>query len=596
MTTDPIRPGLHPFSHLKAGPTTFSSKSTALPASSSTPPPAQFSHRPQLLKNPGKDEQISGTSDRATTALIRRVLCPQTGSYSGATSPYAPEELLPPLTSSNDVDRQLYALIAIIIKEFVTSWYSKITSDPALVNEAVQVVAHCTRALEQRLREIDVAQLILDELPALVEAHIASYRLAKEQANLSGFSPSSREIYHALNPHPGLWPVPDPCDPETIVQQRENEAVYRRLLADGVLAVLLPTEELENACLRALVTDILADLVLGNEVSGKICEGWFLWESITKLLDTLSRDKPQNRDSGVEKSPQNRLQKFGLLSPKDSQSNRSSSTTQSQTSNWIWHLLQFLHETIQDHVLPPTLLPNLLLASREALFPQNARLQPVLGVNRSEEPTVTLRPTPTPQQPLTVPITSTTTTTAAIGSRAPTPAHTVIGTPSLSPGPQQHAQQEQQRPSGPEIALIRRKCAVGILSLIPRPIARHLLGISRSDSSAESFSGPILKNHNPDQEHDSDPEDSASPLNRTSAEDTNVKDHEESLLLNTIETDILDLFADEYSNKHLIYSILETVLARLLPELSDRSIAELMEDRGVFLNAAAAPTSSSLAS
>ncbi|KKK12282.1 hypothetical protein AOCH_005334 [Aspergillus ochraceoroseus] len=345
MTTDPIRPGLHPFSHLKAGPTTFSSKSTALPASSSTPPPAQFSHRPQLLKNPGKDEQISGTSDRATTALIRRVLCPQTGSYSGATSPYAPEELLPPLTSSNDVDRQLYALIAIIIKEFVTSWYSKITSDPALVNEAVQVVAHCTRALEQRLREIDVAQLILDELPALVEAHIASYRLAKEQANLSGFSPSSREIYHALNPHPGLWPVPDPCDPETIVQQRENEAVYRRLLADGVLAVLLPTEELENACLRALVTDILADLVLGNEVSGKICEGWFLWESITKLLDTLSRDKPQNRDSGVEKSPQNRLQKFGLLSPKDSQSNRSSSTTQSQTSNWIWHLLQYVYFT-----------------------------------------------------------------------------------------------------------------------------------------------------------------------------------------------------------------------------------------------------------
>jgi hypothetical protein len=58
---------------------------------------------------------------------------------------------------------------------------------------------------------------------------------------------------------------------------------------------------------------------------------------------------------------------------------------------------------------------------------------------------------------------------------------------------------------------------------------------------------------------------------------------EESLLLSAIENDILDLFADEYCNKHLIYSIIETVLAKLLPELSDRSIAELMEDRGVFV-------------
>jgi hypothetical protein len=70
------------------------------------------------------------------------------------------------------VDRQLYALIAIIIKEFVLSWYSKITADQSFINEVLQVIAHCTRALEQRLREVDVAQLVLDELPALLEAHI----------------------------------------------------------------------------------------------------------------------------------------------------------------------------------------------------------------------------------------------------------------------------------------------------------------------------------------------------------------------------------------------------------------------------------------
>lgn len=124
-----------------------------------------------MQKPSTRDESLDATSEKATLALIRRVLCPPNSSH-GATSPQPLEELLPPLTSSNDVDRQLYALLAIIIKEFVYSWYSKITPDQALVNEVLQVVAHCTRALEQRLRQIDVVQLALDEIPSLVEAHI----------------------------------------------------------------------------------------------------------------------------------------------------------------------------------------------------------------------------------------------------------------------------------------------------------------------------------------------------------------------------------------------------------------------------------------
>lgn len=168
--TDPLRPGLQPVSHLKAGPTTSSSRSTALHAPTQSPiarPPSRL----RTQRASGREDTTDTTSDKATLALIRRVLCPQTSSH-GASSPRPAEDLLPPLTSSNDVDRQLYAFLAIIIKEFVYSWYSKITPDQALVNEILQVVAHCTRALEQRIRQVDVAQLILDEIPALVEAHV----------------------------------------------------------------------------------------------------------------------------------------------------------------------------------------------------------------------------------------------------------------------------------------------------------------------------------------------------------------------------------------------------------------------------------------
>ncbi|KAI9369963.1 PXA domain-containing protein [Aspergillus egyptiacus] len=674
MTPDPVPSGLQPFSNLKAGPTTSSSKSTAVPASPTSAIPSQLPQRPQASKNTLQSGQVNGARDKATAALIRRVLCLQSGSY--GSSPCAPEELLPPLTSSNDVDRQLYALIAIIIKEFIASWYSKITSDQALINEVLQVIAHCTRALEQRLREIDIAQLVLDDLPALVESHIMSCRLAKEQSGMSGLSPSSREIYHAMNPHPGLSPIPDPSDAESVSQQRHNEAVYRRLLVNGVLAVLLPTEDLENACLRSLLSDILADLILGDEVSGKMCQGWFLWESTTKLIDVLRRERDGDGDNSAvtETSHPNRLEQFGLLSFGNYDTESSKSAIQSQAWSWIWLILQyvfvayvalrfvvvglfrvaftppanlfshpsspgrllgehptkysqigkrpvlgyrlygmlfqlldmpqrmpwlggllalfqylilagpgsvgntgsvldrFLHETIEEHVLTPALLPNLLLASREALFPHNARPKSGGSIDRTEVLT-----SPPPIQTSTV---NAAQTTAATGDDAITPAltATTAGSSPLLPD-------NKQRPSSAEIASIRRKCALGILSLIPRPIARHLLGIPAETRAEKSHPG-CTQELEPGSGKQSrfpigngdDRAASSSSASMHSASDT-----EESLLLSAIETDILDLFADEYCNKHLIYSIIETVLAKLLPELSERSVTELMEDRGIFM-------------
>jgi hypothetical protein len=70
------------------------------------------------------------------------------------------------------VDLQLYAFISIIIREFVQTWYSRITPDQMFVEEVVKIIAHCTRALEQRLRKVDLESLLLDELPELLEAHV----------------------------------------------------------------------------------------------------------------------------------------------------------------------------------------------------------------------------------------------------------------------------------------------------------------------------------------------------------------------------------------------------------------------------------------
>ncbi|PGH08816.1 hypothetical protein AJ80_07775 [Polytolypa hystricis UAMH7299] len=348
MTTNTPRARLHQLPAPKASPTIFTAKTSALSVSSyKSPEPSRSPSRSRQgvkLNATTPVSQQDAISNKATASLIRRVLCPQASNHGPEQrergSPRPLDELLPPLTSSNEVDLQLYALIAIIIKEFVHTWYTKITPDHAFTEEVIQVIAHCTRALEQRLRTVDIDALVLDEIPSLIEAHILAYRTAQKCPQLDRSNSHLRVVYHTLNPHPALSPVPDKADPSTITDQEEREAVYRQLLVQGVLAVLLPTEDLENICLRTLVGDILADLIIGEVVCEKVCEGWFLWEIITKVI-SLVRQNEQS-DKAVQHGKEGRLEKFGLLSTLEERHTRDSSNrNQSKLSDVLWRLLQY---------------------------------------------------------------------------------------------------------------------------------------------------------------------------------------------------------------------------------------------------------------
>lgn len=111
--------------------------------------------------------------DSSTVDFIKRMLCAQSSAARETNIDLELlHKLLPPLTSSNEVDVQLYAIIAVILSQFVQLWYNRITPDQDFVAEIVQIIAHCTRGIEERLRHVDLEDLLLDELPAVVVAHI----------------------------------------------------------------------------------------------------------------------------------------------------------------------------------------------------------------------------------------------------------------------------------------------------------------------------------------------------------------------------------------------------------------------------------------
>ena len=171
-----------------------------------------------------------------------------------------------------------------------------------------------------------------------------AYRTSRDASLVPGQSTDARVIYHHLNPHPALSPIPDPNVPTTIEQQAKNESEYRQLLVQGALAVLLPTEDLENACLRTLVTDVISEVILANSMGGTLCEGWFVWGSAFQLVEVVQATlKPGTNDEEKKTKTRGRLEKFGLLSGTEEETAGGSEKSRSRFSSVFWRILQYCY-------------------------------------------------------------------------------------------------------------------------------------------------------------------------------------------------------------------------------------------------------------
>ncbi|WQF75982.1 Putative Phox-associated domain-containing protein [Colletotrichum destructivum] len=589
--------------------------------------------RPPLQGNPSARRSARSTptdflSDKATAAFIRRVLCSKHLAERGRATPAPIEELLPPLTSRNDVDLQLYALIAVVLKEYVQTWYSKITADDTFVNEVVQIIAHCTRALEQRLRKVDLESLLFDELPDLLDRHILAYRAAHDPVSRPPTEIDPREVYHSLCPLAPLSPIPRPEDPSSVTNQQENEAAYRQLLVQGVLAVLLPTEDLENDCLTSLVGQIFSELIIGNVLVNRLSQPWLIYEcliiltrvlarggadpieegvtealpggstpavpklvrrswsiqrafwslvqwsflaftSIRLLITTLamSSSLPPRSDGDVADKHEMTGQKSDSKTPNPATSSNEARPVKTKTpivalklwtciSDWIemdtrmpWlsgtlSMLQLgamegpgrvaglngpmdrlISHTIHQRILDASYLPTLLRSTRAALFPNNA------------------------------------------------PGVSTLVAPS----------------SDDELRVLRRRCASALLARLPPWLANLYLGgrglglrwqpdppsktVATASRVSEAGSSGKVDNGG------GEGADGIANNDDDTLSDSDGESGDWRQMLSEIENGILDVFSDEYCNKHLVYSVLELVLVRLMPELTEKGIVELWEER-----------------
>lgn len=121
--------------------------------------------------------------------------------------------------------------------------------------------------------------------------------------------------------------------------------------------------------------------------------------------------------------------------------------------------------------------------------------------------------------------------------------------PNNSPGSSTLAAPQSEE----ELLALRRRAASAIRGLLPTSVTRVYFG------GRLWRLGGILGDN----------------FGRSSA---TVDGEDDERVLDELES-LLDVVGDEYCNKHLMYSVLELILVRLMPELSEKGVVELWEER-----------------
>ncbi|KFH67832.1 hypothetical protein MVEG_06563 [Podila verticillata NRRL 6337] len=154
-----------------------------------------------------------------------------------------------------DLDAEAYHFLAFLVRDFIQTWYTSFSSDPQFVATIVNVVIHIARELERRSLEIDWVGLMLQDVPEVLRRHYTDYRQAAQKLD-TAYAPNQtiESIFHGLQPHFALR------------DGEESEKEYLRQLADELLKILLPESEYHSDCVRWLVREILACLVLRSVV------------------------------------------------------------------------------------------------------------------------------------------------------------------------------------------------------------------------------------------------------------------------------------------------------------------------------------------
>lgn len=215
-----------------------------------------------FLTSRGTRDQLRPRSPRPHGAIILEPQVWESDSSSWARRTYAPIPLFP---QSPRIAQFLDQLLNLVLRDFVTAWYSKISKDPRFPNEVDRVIRLALTDLLGRLREIDLAEVITARLVPVFTAHLRDFRTAEvavrgRKLNRSVTESEELDLAIASKFREGkLHPAASLSFPDTKLIQQDY---IRNVVQDTILPQVLSHDFLASRAVSSLVREIIACAVL----------------------------------------------------------------------------------------------------------------------------------------------------------------------------------------------------------------------------------------------------------------------------------------------------------------------------------------------
>ncbi|KDQ15633.1 hypothetical protein BOTBODRAFT_31525 [Botryobasidium botryosum FD-172 SS1] len=179
-----------------------------------------------------------------------------------------PQSLPPLCPEALAISGALNDILTLIVRDFVLTWYTKISSSPAFPTSVSSTLHATVQTLLARIETLDVPAVIVRRILPKVTAHIEQFRQSEVSlrgAGLERHLTQADELDLLLaRRYAGKGGKLHPAvDNLSSMVTKQTEDAYLRGLVDKILPFILPESEAESKAVRIVVREIVACAVLG---------------------------------------------------------------------------------------------------------------------------------------------------------------------------------------------------------------------------------------------------------------------------------------------------------------------------------------------
>ncbi|KAF4781488.1 hypothetical protein HER10_EVM0012650 [Colletotrichum scovillei] len=166
--------------------------------------------------------------------------------------------------NSKRISKALDDLLELIIRDFVSSWYSNISKNPVFSNEVDKAVRDALINIRERLLELDLVDIVTTRIVPMLNAHFRDFYEAEravrgKKLNRSVTESEELDLAIASKYKDGkLHPAASLSFPDTKLVQQD----YLRKMVSGILPKVLQPNMLASRAVSSIIREIVACAVL----------------------------------------------------------------------------------------------------------------------------------------------------------------------------------------------------------------------------------------------------------------------------------------------------------------------------------------------